>query len=169
MSAGRLVFPALRWRAESGFAHQTRAIEQALEFGAGGFILFGGTVESVRELSRWLRREAGRPLLIAADLERGAGQQVDGLDELPPPLALASLGDLALVRGAGVLTATQALAVGINWVFGPVADLDLEPDNPIVQTRAFGAEPVSVARQVSAWAHGCQGAGAHACAPRQET
>jgi len=164
VSAGRLVFPALRWRAESGFAHQTRAIEQALEFGAGGFILFGGTVESVRELSRWLRREAGRPLLIAADLERGAGQQVDGLDELPPPLALASLGDLALVRGAGVLTATQALAVGINWVFGPVADLDLEPDNPIVQTRAFGAEPVSVARQVSAWVHGCQGAGALACA-----
>lgn len=164
MSAGRLVFPALRWRAESGFGHEAEAIARALEFGAGGFILFGGTAETVFELTGRLRREAGRPLLIAADLERGPGQQVAGLDELPPPLALASLGDPAVLRGAGVLTALEALSVGINWVLAPVVDLDVEPENPIVQTRAFGDAPAPVSAAAAAWIVGCEAAGALACA-----
>jgi beta-glucosidase-like glycosyl hydrolase len=164
MTPGRLVFPALRWRAEGGFRHEAPLIEAALEFGAGGFILFGGSVDDVAELTTRLRREAGRPLLIAADLERGAGQQVNGLDELPPPAALASLDDPAVLRGAGVLTAVEALSVGINWVLAPVADLDIEPENPIVQTRAFGADPERVAASVAAWIVGCEAAGALACA-----
>ena len=164
MSAGRLVFPALRWRAESGFDHEAEAIAAALAFGAGGFILFGGTADAVFALTARLRREAGRPLLIAADLERGAGQQVAGLDELPPPLALASLGDSAVLRGAGVLTALEALSVGINWVLAPVADLDIEPANPIVQTRSFGADPGAAAEAVASWIVGCEAGGALACA-----
>ena len=60
----------------------------------------------------------------------GAGQQVAGLTEFPPPLALASLGDAAVVRWAGAVTAQEARAVGINWVFAPVGDLDVLPDNP---------------------------------------
>lgn len=163
MNPGRLVFPALRWREDGGFVAEEPVIREALAFGAGGFILFGGTREDVTALTRRLRQDAGRKLLIAADLERGAGQQVRGLAELPPPLALAALENLAVIRGAGLLTGVQALSVGINWVLAPVADLDL-PRNPIVQTRAFGAEPARVAEQVSAWIAGCQGAGALACA-----
>jgi hypothetical protein len=103
-------------------------------------------------------------MLIAADLERGAGQQVAGLTEFPPPLALAWLKDAAVVRWAGAVTAQEARAVGINWVFAPVADLDVLPDNPIVQTRAFGDDPNQVASLVRTWIEGCQGAGALACA-----
>jgi beta-glucosidase len=164
MNAGRLVFPALRWKEETGFSHERSAIEAALEYGAGGFILFGGTPEGVGALTDRLGREAGRPLLLASDLERGAGQQVAGLSELPPPRALASLHDPAVLRGAGILTAVEALSVGINWALAPVADLDVEPDNPIVQTRAFGDEPEAVAAAVTAWIVGCQAAGAMACA-----
>jgi beta-glucosidase-like glycosyl hydrolase len=164
MTAGRLVFPALRWRADSGFGHEAEAIAAALEFGAGGFILFGGTADAVFELTGQLRREAGRPLLLAADLERGPGQQIAGLDELPPPRALASLGDPAVLRGAGVLTALEALSVGINWVLAPVVDLDVEPANPIVQTRSFGADPAAVAEAAAAWIVGCEAPGALACA-----
>ncbi len=54
--------------------------------------------------------------------------------------------------------------MGINWVFAPVADLDLLPENPIVQTRAFGADPNEVATYVRQWIEGCQAAGALACA-----
>jgi beta-glucosidase-like glycosyl hydrolase len=164
MNAGRLVFPALRWKPEHGFSHERGAIETALAFGAGGFILFGGTAEGVGELTDRLGRDAGRPLLFASDLERGAGQQVAGLSELPPPRALASLHDPAVLRGAGILTAVEALSVGINWVLAPVADLDSEPDNPIVQTRAFGNDPEVVAAAVTAWIVGCEAAGAMACA-----
>lgn len=164
MTAGRLVVPALRWRAGTGFEHEARLVEQALEFGTAGFILFGGTREGVRDLTARLRRDAGRPLLIASDLERGAGQQVAGLSELPPPLALASLGERAVVRGAGLLTATEAQGAGINWVLAPVADLDLEPDNPIVQSRSFGSDPARVADAVADWIAGCEAGGALACA-----
>jgi beta-glucosidase-like glycosyl hydrolase len=161
---GRLILPALRWRPETGFGHDAAAIADALDVGVGGFILFGGTVESVRRLTSDLVRRAERPLLIASDLERGAGQQVGGLTEFPPPAALASLEDATVVRWAGAVTAQEARAVGINWVFAPVADLDILADNPIVQTRAFGSDPARVATYVRSWIEGCQGAGALACA-----
>ncbi len=161
---GRLILPALRWRPETGFGHEAAAIADALDVGVGGFILFGGTVESVRRLTSDLVRRAERPLLIASDLERGAGQQVGGLTEFPPPAALAALEDATVVRWAGAVTAQEARAVGINWVFAPVADLDILADNPIVQTRAFGSDPARVATYVRSWIEGCQGAGALACA-----
>jgi beta-glucosidase len=161
---GRLIVPALRAGPDGGFSHEAARIADALDLGAGGFIVFGGTVESVRRLTADLLRRAGRPLLIASDLERGAGQQVAGLTQFPPPLALASLGDASVVRWAGAVTAQEARAVGINWVFAPVGDLDVLPDNPIVQTRAFGDDPNRVASLVRTWIEGCQGAGALACA-----
>jgi beta-glucosidase-like glycosyl hydrolase len=160
----RLILPALRSEALSGFAHEAGRIADALEIGVGGFIIFGGTAESVRRLTSDLLRRAGRPLLLAADLERGAGQQIAGLTEFPPPLALASLSDPAVVRWAAAVTAQEARAVGINWIFAPVADLDVLADNPIVQTRAFGDDPNTVATCVRHWIEGCQAAGALACA-----
>ena len=108
MNPGRLVMPALRARADGSFAHEADAIRAALTAGAGGFIIFGGTVASVRALAADLPRAAGRPLLLASDLERGAGQQVSGLTELPPPAALAWLEDPDVVGWAGALTAAEA-------------------------------------------------------------
>jgi beta-glucosidase len=160
---GRLVLPALRWADGTGFGHEAAAVDAALEAGAGGFIIFGGPAGGVRALTESLVTRAGRPLLIGADLERGAGQQFAGLTEIPPPLALASLGDPDVIRAAGARTARDALSVGVNWVFAPVADLDLLADNPIVQTRSFGADPAAVAACVRAWIEGCQSAGALAC------
>jgi beta-glucosidase-like glycosyl hydrolase len=164
MTVARLLIPTLRWREEEGFAHEQPRIAEGLSLGVGGFLLFGGTIESVSALTSELRARAGRPLLIAADLERGAGQQVRGLAELPPPAALAAIGEGAVIRGAGLLTGSEALRVGINWALAPVADLDLEPDNPIVQTRSFGADPLQVSDCVVSWIAGCQATGALACA-----
>jgi beta-glucosidase len=164
LEPGRLILPALRAAPNGSFAGEAGAIAEALELGAGGFIVFGGNVESVRRLTADLLRRAERPLLLASDLERGAGQQVEGLTEFPPPLALAAMGDPGVARWAGAVTAQEARAVGINWVFAPVADLDVLPENPIVQTRAFGRDPKRVATLVRSWIEGCQGAGALACA-----
>jgi beta-glucosidase-like glycosyl hydrolase len=160
---GRLILPALRWRDDTGFLHEAGTIAAALGFGAGGFILFGGKPEAVKALTSELRERAGRPLLIAADLERGAGQQFPGLTEFPPPGALASLDDPDAIRAAATTTAREALELGITWVLAPVADLDIEPANPIVQTRSFGADPAKVAEAVAIWVEACQAAGALAC------
>ena len=163
MTVSRLVMPAIRWKADTGFEHEAGPIDAALRLGVGGFIVFGGTREAVTALTGRLVRDAGRPLLLSADMERGAGQQVAGLTELPPPAALAALGSLDPVRAAGRLTATEARSVGINWLLGPVADLDLAPENPIVQTRAFGADPAAVAVRVAAWIEGAQQGGGLTC------
>ncbi|HXI33231.1 MAG TPA: glycoside hydrolase family 3 N-terminal domain-containing protein [Gemmatimonadales bacterium] len=162
-SLARLVFPALRWRRGS-FAHERAKIDQALAAGVGGFIVFGGTREAVATLTSELRRQAARPLLIGADLERGAGQQVRGLTELPPAAALGALDDLDATHAAALITATEALSVGLNWAFAPVCDLDVEPENPIIQTRSFGADPQRVGEQAAVWVHGCQEHGVLACA-----
>jgi beta-glucosidase-like glycosyl hydrolase len=164
VNPARLILPALRAASDGSFAHESEAIESALELGVGGFIVFGGEAGSVRALTADLVRRAGRPLLLGSDLERGAGQQVAGLPELPPPGALGWLDDPDVVRWAGAVTAAAARSVGINWVFAPVADLDALPTNPIVQTRAFGADPAAVAECVRGWIEGCEGAGALACA-----
>ena len=159
----RLVCPALRWRRGS-FKSERAKIEQALAAGVGGFILFGGTRAAVTALTSALRDTAGRPLLLASDFERGPGQQVRGLTELPPPAALGYLNDLDATYACGQITGVEARAVGLNWIFAPVCDLDIEAKNPIVQTRSFGADPSLVGSHAAAWIRGCQEHGVMACA-----
>jgi beta-glucosidase len=161
---GRVLFPAIRWDPAQGFAAAARTIEVALELGAGGFILFGGPAPAVRELTRDLRARSAAPLLLGADLERGAGQQFAGAVSLPPAAAFGAVGDLGATRRAGQLTGREARALGVDWVYAPVADLDAEPANPIVGTRAYGADPGIVSAHVAAWIDGCRAAGALACA-----
>ena len=163
-AAARLLFPALRWHAETGFAHEEAAIEQALRAGVGGFIIFGGNANAVRELTQSLQAQSAFPLLIGADLERGAGQQFAGATPLPPLAAIGYIDDLSVTRAAGELTGREARALGLNWIYAPDADLDIEPDNPIVGTRAFGGEPATVAKHVGAWIDGCHAAGVLATA-----
>lgn len=163
MNPARLVLPALRWRADTGFNHEEQLIATALELGVGGFIIFGGTADAVSRLVASLRERSSAPLLIASDLERGAGQQFRGLSELPPPRALAALNDADAIFEAGRVTAAEARSVGIDWVFAPVADLDANPANPIVQTRSFGERPEAVAECVRQWVDGCHAGGALSC------
>lgn len=163
MIRARLVCPALRWRRGS-FGSERTKIAAALAAGVGGFIVFGGTRAAVTSLTNALRAQAVRPLLLGSDLERGAGQQIRGLTELPPPVALGFLNDLDATHRAASITAIEARAVGINWVFAPVCDLDSEPRNPIVQTRSFGDDPARVAMHAAAWIRGCQEQGVLACA-----
>jgi beta-glucosidase len=163
MTRARLVMPALRAR-QGGFAHERAKIAAALAAGVGGFILFGGTRRAVTALTRSLRNEANRGLLFGSDLERGPGQQVRGLTELPPPGALGFLDDLDATYAAGTITGMEAQAAGLCWTFAPVCDLDVEPRNPIVQTRSFGPDPTRVGAHAARWIAGCQEHGVMACA-----
>src|SRR5207245_5297456 len=115
------------------------------------FLVFGGTRAAVTAVTSAWRGRAGGPLLLGSDCERGPGQQVRGLTELPPPAALGYLNDLDATYACGQITGTQARAVGLNWIFAPVCDLDIEPKNPIVQTRSFGADPSVVGSHAAAW------------------
>lgn len=162
INVAELLVPALRWTPDSGFDRDL--IERALRLGVGGFILFGGTEEDVRAVTRELRRRSRVPLLIGADLERGAGQQFAGATGLPPLAALAWLDDEEAVRRAARLTAREARTLGVNWNYAPVCDLDIVPENPIVGTRSFGSDARTVARLAKEWISACQAEGVLACA-----
>jgi beta-glucosidase len=157
------VCPSIRWRRGS-FSSERAKVRDALAAGVGGFIVFAGTRAAVTALTNEIRTKAGRPLLLGSDLERGAGQQIRGLTELPPPGALGFVDDLDATARCGAITAIEARSVGLNWIFAPVCDLDVEPKNPIVQTRSFGAEPARVGAHAAMWISACQNEGVLACA-----
>ena len=160
----QLLLPALRWDTSAGWETERPLIEKGLQLGVGGFILFGGVEDAVRSLTKELRQRSRVPLLIGADLERGAGQQISGATGLPPLAAIASLGDTDAVRRAARLTAREARTMGISWDFAPVCDLDIEPANPIIGTRSLGSNPRLVAKLASEWVDACQAEGVLACA-----
>ena len=160
----QLLLPAIRWDAAHGYDGQRAFIDRALQLGVGGFILFGGEQEAVRALTKEVRQRSRVPLLIAADLERGAGQQFAGATGLPPLAAIASLDDTDAVRRAARLTAREARTLGVNWDYAPVCDLDVLPENPIVGTRSLGADPQRVASLATEWIRACQAEGVLACA-----
>ena len=160
----QLLLPALRWDTAVGWEKERPLIEKGLQLGVGGFILFGGVEDAVRSLTKELRQRSRVPLLIGADLERGAGQQIAGATGLPPLAAIASLGDTDAVRRAARLTAREARTMGVNWDYAPVCDLDIEPTNPIIGTRSLGNNPRVVAKLASEWIDACQAEGVLACA-----
>ncbi|MCL7978193.1 MAG: hypothetical protein M8863_12855 [marine benthic group bacterium] len=162
--AARLFLEALRFDLEPEDEVRRKA-DRALALGAGGFVIFGGEAERIaRWASEW-RSAVRHRLWIASDLERGAGQQFGGLPELPPPMGLAACPDpLEAAREAGRITGSGAREAGVNLVLAPVLDLDVEPRNPIVGTRSFGARPEEVGRLGRAWIEACQAEGVGACA-----
>ncbi len=162
MNVARLVFPALRWAGRTPDQVWSE-VHCALDLGVGGFVVFGGSLAGMREVAVRAREHAGRPVLFAADLERGAAQQFEGATPLPPPAALGTTPDVGLFESARI-TAQEAASAGVGWVLAPVADLDLEPANPIVGTRSFGSDPAAVADQVRGWVDTVQSEGIHACA-----
>ena len=133
---------------DSAYEEKIRSLVQK---GIGGFIIFGGTREAVRSFLRTLRLEADIPLFLASDIERGTGQQIRGTTLFPCQMALAAALDIRnaeeeiLFDRAVKEIARESKAVGINMPLIPVLDVNQNPDNPIICTRAFSDSPETVA------------------------
>lgn len=159
-----LLVPQLRWDPDHGFAYLQQLIDEALELGVGGFLLTGGSRDEVIALTGELDRRSVHPLLIAADLEAGAGGAFSGATAMPPLAAFGALRDDRAVRRAAILAAREARAMGINWALAPVVDLDTGASNPFLGSRTFGAESQRVAEWGVEWVDACQSEGVLACA-----
>jgi beta-N-acetylhexosaminidase len=101
-----------------------------------------------------MQRLARVPLMVGADFERGASMRVTGTTAFPPAMAFGAAGDPELTRFEGEATAREARALGIHWVYAPVADVNNNPDNPIINIRSFGENPQAVAAHVKAFIEG---------------
>jgi len=101
-----------------------------------------------------VQRIAKVPLLVGGDFERGASMRVAGTTVFPHAMAFGAAGDPEFSRLEGQVTAREARALGVDWVYYPVADVNINPDNPVLNIRSFGEDPQAVAAQVAAFIEG---------------
>ena len=101
-------------------------------------------------LTNGLQKDSKYPLLFAADFERGLSMRLKGATAFPAAMAFGAAGDKNLAREFGRISALESRAIGIQWNWFPVADVNSNPANPIIDTRSFGEDPALVSEMVSA-------------------
>jgi beta-N-acetylhexosaminidase len=135
--------------------------------GVRSVVLFSRNVsdpEGVLALTSAIKRLAPEPVVLAVDQEGGLVQRLrGGFSRLPALRALGASGDAALATRVGTLLGRELRAVGIDWNFAPVLDVDTNPNNPVIGARALGSDPTLVARLGTALAAGLERAGVAAC------
>ena len=146
-------------------------LQRHLENGVGGVILLGGTATELQQRCRTLRSwSGGENLLLCADVEEGVGQRFEGATWLVPPMALGRLQAndpakaMLLAERYGRCTADQARRCGLNWVLAPVCDVNSNPDNPVINVRAWGQVPEAAGALAEAFQRGLQAGGVLGCA-----
>ena len=107
-------------------------------------------------LTNQLQAASKLPLLIGADFERGTAMRLDEGTSFPTAMAVAAAGSPKDAYTIGKITALEARAVGIQWIYAPDADVNNNPGNPIINTRSFGEDPSKVAEFVSAFVRGVE-------------
>jgi beta-N-acetylhexosaminidase len=130
----------------------------------GGIFVGMADRDQHREELTQLQARCSIPLIVASDLEAGAGHFVRGGVPFPEPLAVAAANDTQLAYTLGTAAAREGRYAGIHWTFAPVVDVNVNPDNPIANTRSFGDDPERVAGLAEAVVHGMQEHGLAACA-----
>src|SRR5437879_1768422 len=137
---------------------------QVVDNHVGGIILFRGPVyESVVLMNR-MQQLAKYPLLISSDLEAGSGMRFDDTVNFPWNMAVGATGNPDYARRQGELTAREARALGIQQIYAPVADVNNNAANPVINVRSYGEDPASVAKMVAAFVQGAQHGGVIATA-----
>ena len=122
--------------------YQGKIIE-LVKKGIGGFILFGGKKDEIRDFIGKIQSVSEIPLFIASDIERGVGQQIKDTTLFPCQMAIAAAinkiksEDVSILRSAVKAISDEANDIGINMPLIPVLDVNQNPDNPIICTRAF--------------------------------
>src|SRR5438477_4432144 len=110
------------------------------------------------DLLNRLQGDSKLPLLIAADFELGVSNRLNGTTAFPNAMAIGATGRLQYAEDFGRITGEEARAIGVHWNFFPVADVNSNPDNPIINTRSFGEDPLMVGDFVSAYIRGAHSA-----------
>lgn len=171
--AGQLIMPwVLGDFAPEGSTSRSRIMGYVEEQEVGGVIMSVGSPTEVAAKLNDLQNHARFPLLVAADLETGAGFrmrgavqmpgtiELGGATDFPSLMALGAAADEDLAYQMGRITALEARAVGIHVPFAPVLDVNNNPDNPIINVRSFGEDPAKVAALGTAFVRGVQENGA---------
>jgi beta-N-acetylhexosaminidase len=131
----------------------------ALTVPTRGPVLVRSRPEEAALLLNRLQQESKWPLLVAADFEVGVAARLDGATAFPQAMAFGAAGKVEHARAFGRITGREARAVGVHLNFAPVADVNSNPANPIINTRSFGEDPRQVGDLVAAYVEGARAGG----------
>src|SRR5690606_7721105 len=157
--AGQLFVPTFSSRAD--------AVEKIRKYRVGGLIYFPeniSTPERTAAQSNALQKASKIPLLLGVDEEQGIVSRTPFVTRFPGNMALGATGDPSLAKAAAPVTGTELRAVGITLHYAPDADVNVNPRNPVIGLRSFGADPAPVSRMVAGAVSGYQAAGIAAAA-----
>ena len=130
-------------------------IEQEVEvsdiirkYGIGGIIFFQGDAEKQAELTNFYQKISRVPLLIAMDAEWGVGMRLDNVQKFPFQMTLGAIKNDSLIYRLGEAVASQFKRLGMHVNLAPVADININPKNPVINYRSFGENREKVAGKI---------------------
>lgn len=125
----------------------------------GGIILFGMSPQKAVDVIQQMQYLSELPLLVSVDGENGLAMRFPGLVAFPNAMSLGAIRNDSLIYEMGLEIARQCKVMGIQVNLAPVADVNVNPANPIIGVRSFGEDPSNVARKASAYVRGLQEGG----------
>ncbi len=125
----------------------------------GGVMFLKGTTSDAVALANYFQSIAPLPLLISADMEKGLAMRIEGATEFAPNMALSATGSPTLVRKMAEVIAREAKALGIHQSYSPNVDLNLNPDNPVINTRSYSDRADLTIEMAQAFIDGLQSKG----------
>lgn len=137
--------------------------DKALEVAPAGFMLRPMGKKTARDAVEYLQNKSRTPLLIASNLERGGSGIVKEGTEYASNMAVAATQDTHFAEMQAAICAREGSAVGVNWAFAPVIDIDFNFRNPITNTRTYGSDPRCVADMAKTYVRTIQRHGMAAC------
>jgi beta-N-acetylhexosaminidase len=124
-----------------------------------GPFLFKSLPLEAAAMSNQLQRDSKLPLLISADFERGLSMRMNQVPMFPDAMAFAATGNPQNAERFGAIVAENSRALGINWDYFPIADVNINPHNPIINTRSYGEDPAGVGQFAAAFIRGARAHG----------
>lgn len=150
------------------YSNQHQKTEELLksiaDYHVGGIIFMQGSPVAQALLSNQLQNASQIPLLMAIDGETGLGFRLDSTINYPPQLALGAIVNDSLIYQMGYEIGLQCRRIGIHFNMAPVADINIDPNNPVINYRSFGEDKYMVAKKAWLYASGLQSAGVLATA-----
>jgi beta-N-acetylhexosaminidase len=137
-------------------AHEVKVSDLIRKYGVGGIVFFQGTAAKQAELTNYYQHISKVPLIIALDAEWGVGMRLANVDKFPYQMTLGAIKNDSLVYEFGKAVAMQFKRLGMQVNFSPVADINVNSQNPVINYRSFGENRENVAEKAMMYMKGMQ-------------